>query len=475
MKDILYSIKKVMVVFLLCFIGLISYITYFQIVVAPKIVSSQYNGRVWAKRNEILRGTIYDKNMKVISRSIRTDKNHQKREYEGGAMFAHVLGYLDTRYGITGLERRYDKELSSTNVNDTIKDLMQSKGKKKEKYGNNIKTSLDFNVQQKAYELLGENKGAVVAINPKTGEIIAIVSKPSYDPNNLRGIWASINKDESRPLLNRAVSGLYPPGSTFKTVTAVSALENISGVVDKTFEDNGVLAFNERESLRNFAGESFGSISFKNAYVHSSNVVFGGLGLDLGNDRLKETAEKFYFNKDIHAKDIGIEDSRFPTLKSYQKGEIAQSAIGQATVLATPTEMALVASSVANDGVMMKPYLVTEIMNSDGKTKTKTEPEVLSEVMSKDTAQTMKDLMKGVVAYGTGGAASVDGIQVCGKTGTADHKEEGSGVAPHSWFIGFAPYDNPQIALAVIVEEGGQGGIAAAQIASGVIRSALIK
>src|SRR3712207_5620810 len=347
-------------------------------------------------------------------------------------MFAHVLGYLDTRYGITGLERRYDKELSSTNVNDTIKDLMQSKGKKKEKYGNNIKTSLDFNVQQKAYELLGENKGAVVAINPKTGEIIAIVSKPSYDPNNLKEIWASINKDESRPLLNRAVSGLYPPGSTFKTITAVSALENISGIVDKTFEDNGVLAFNERESLRNFAGESFGSISFKNAYVHSSNVVFGGLGLDLGNDRLKETAEKFYFNKDIHAKDIGIEDSRFPILKSYQKGEIAQSAIGQATVLATPTEMALVASSVANDGVMMKPYLVTEIMNSDGKTKTKTEPEVLSEVMSKDIAQTMKDLMKGVVAYGTGGAASVDGIQVCGKTGTADHKEEGSGVAPHS-------------------------------------------
>lgn len=476
MKDISSNIKKVMVVFLICFLGLFMYITYFEICVAPKIVSSQYNRRIWAKKNEVLRGSIYDRNNKEIIKSSRIDEKTQKRQYLGGEAFAHALGYINSQYGITGIERRYDEQLSNTDINEDIKNIFKiEKDEDKEKYGNNLKTSLDFNLQQKAYELLGDKKGAIVALNPKTGEILSLVSKPSYNPNNLKEIWADINKNENRPLLNRATSGLYPPGSIFKVVTAASALQNVDGLMSKIFIDNGALVFNKRQSLKNYGGAALGSINFRTAFIRSSNVVFGQLGLDLGNSKLKKTSEDFYFNKEIPSSDIAIENSRFPTLKSNEKGNIAQSAIGQASLLATPMQMALVSSTIANEGVMMKPYIVKEIVNNKGVVINKKEPQAIGEIVSKDVANTIKDFMDSVVSEGTGGNAAVEGIRVCGKTGTADHKEEGSGYLPHSWFMGFAPYEDPQIAIAIIVEEGGQGGGIASQIASEIIRTSLYK
>ncbi|WP_125154012.1 peptidoglycan D,D-transpeptidase FtsI family protein [Clostridium rectalis] len=474
MKDISGNIKKVMIIFLVCFIGLISYMTYFEIAVAPKIVSSQYNQRLWAKRNETLRGTIYDRNMKSLSKSIRISGGNQKREYEGPE-FAHALGYLSTKYGITGLEKKYDEELSSNNIKDTLSSLIKFGEKEEEKYGNNLKTTLDYNIQKKAYELLGDNKGAVVVLNPKTGEILGLVSKPSFNPNKLEESWSDINKNNGRPLLNRATSGLYPPGSTFKVVTSVSAMENLNNVVNRRFDDNGVLEFNSKESLHNFGGASYGNISFREAFVHSSNVVFGQLGLDLKNDKLKQTAEKFYFNKNIPSDGVVIENSSFPSLKNYEKGNIAQSAIGQSSILSTPMEMALVASTIANDGIMMKPYIVNEVISHNEDSLKRIKPESIGQITTREIAGTIKGYMRGVVTEGSGSAADVEGLKVCGKTGTADHKKEGSGAKPHSWFIGFAPYENPQVALAVIVEDGGQGGIAAASIASGIFRTALVK
>lgn len=475
MKDISDNIKKVLIVFLICFVGLISYITYFQVMVAPQIVNSQYNARMWAKRNEVLRGSIFDRNMKILSKSIRVDTETQKRSYEGGEAFAHALGYVDVRYGITGLERRYDKELSTSSITETLSNILKLPGQTKEKYGSNLRTTLDYNVQKRAYELLGNNRGAVVALNPKTGEILALISKPSFNPNSLEENWKNINSNKDRPLLNRATAGMYPPGSTFKVITAISALENIDNVVNKRIQDKGVLVFNEKESLKNYNGEVLGNIGLKEAFIHSSNVYFGSLGIDLGNSKLKDTAERFYFNKDIPADGVVIENSKFPSFKSYEKGNIAQSAIGQSTVLSTPMEMALVASTIANDGTMMKPHIVKGVMDSKNSLVSEVKPQKIDDVTTKENAQIIKNYMREVVAQGTGGNASVYGIKVAGKTGTADHKEEGSGAKPHSWFIGFAPYENPEIALAVIVEDGGQGGVLAASIASGVIKEALSK
>ena len=284
-----------------------------------------------------------------------------------------------------------------------------------------------------------------------------------------------MNSDVNRPLLNRAVSGLYPPGSTFKTVTAVSALKNINGIMNKTFVDNGTLRFNATQSLNDFAGESFGSINFKEAYVHSSNVVFGTIGMELGNTNLKNTAESFYFNRTLPSDGIVIDKSNFPTFKSYEVGNIAQSAIGQSQVLATPMQMAMVASTIANNGVMMEPHLVNSVVSSTGDTIKTFNNTSIGTIMTSSDANTMKDFMRGVVTDGTGSAADITGLNVAGKTGTADHKEGTKDATPHSWFIGFAPANNPKIAVAVLVEDGGQGGIAAAKIAAGVIRTSLGK
>ncbi|WP_446897879.1 peptidoglycan D,D-transpeptidase FtsI family protein [Clostridium sp. LBM24168] len=475
MNNILNNIKKVMLVFLLCFIGLISYMTYFEMLVGPNIVNSSYNRRMWIKRNEVLRGTIYDRNGNPLTKSEPINSETQKREYTGGEIFSHVLGYVDEKYGITGLERKYDDELMATDVKDNLESLIKNKGKSVKKVGNGVKTTLDTTTQKKAYDLLGENRGSVVALNPKTGAVIAMVSKPSFDPNNLKDNWADINKNSSRPLLNRATAGLYPPGSTFKTVTAISALENISGVRSKTINDTGSVQIGSDYVLHNYNGEVLGSIDFEEAYAHSSNVYFGTLGMELGNDKLKKTAEEFYFNKSIPTDGIPVEPSHFPSLKPYERGSIAQSAIGQSSDLASPLQMAVLVSTIANGGVMMKPHLVSSVITSKGNLVKTILPESAGQIISPDIANTMKSMMKSVVDYGTGTGASINGIEVSGKTGTADNQVMGANSPPHSWFIGFAPYEDPQIAIAVIVENGGQGGLIAASIASQVIASSLGK
>lgn len=479
MNDIAASVKKALFVFLLCFMALIMYITYFELFEGQKVSQDTRNQRLWVQRNKILRGTIYDRNMTALTKSTRVNETTQKTEYLGKDVFAHVIGYVDPKFGLTGLENVYDQDLMYSEPDLPNLFNFTKTQKNEEKFGHNLQTTLNSAVQQKAYDLLGDNKGAVVVLNPKTGEILAMVSKPSYDPNNLDDNWKKLNTDAvNTPLLNRATQGLYPPGSTFKTITAISSLQNINGIMNRTFNDTGKLYFNSKDSLSNFDGESFGEIGFKSAYVNSSNFVFGTLGMELGNDKLKATAEKFYFNKTIPISGVPEKfesAAKFPTYKNYEKGNMAQSGIGQAGVLATPMQMAMVACTVANDGVMMKPYLVQNILDKDGKVVKKTNPEALGTIISKENAQTMKDFMRTVVTDGTGTAANLQGINICGKTGTAEHTENGQNATPHSWFIGFAPYDNPQIAVAVIVEDGGLGGVKAAQIAAQVMQVGLKK
>lgn len=485
MNDILDNIKKVLVVYLVLIIALISYIAYFQLFKAPTIAVKPENKRLWAKRNEVLRGTIYDRNKNPLTASSRNNLLTQNREYKGGALYSHVLGYVNPKYGITGLENKYDNELTnskSLTLQSFLKSLnvmeaFKNRNKKEEKVGNSLITSLDDKVQRAAFDALGDNKGSIVVLNPKTGEILAMVSKPAFDPNNLDEVMKKANSQsyEESPLLNRAVSGMYPPGSTFKIITLTSAIENISGVTNRTFNDNGKIVFNSKQSLSNLHGNAYGSISLKEALAVSSNVVFGGLALELGNDKLKATAEKYGFNKNLPSDGIIMEDSEFPQLKSYEKGSIAQSGIGQSKVLATPIQMALVASTVANNGIMMEPKLVNEVVNKDGELVRKIPSTAISTVISQDVSNIIKSYMKNLVDERINRDWGVfRGTNAAGKTGTADYQlPNGRDAEPHSWFIGFAPADNPQVAVAVIVENGGAGGGIAAQTAGKVIRTAL--
>lgn len=486
MKNVSNSIKQVMVVFLFCFVALITYIAYFQVFSAPNIAEQQGNQRLWAKRNEVLRGTIYDRNKNPLTTSSKIDALTQKRTYVNGDLYVHALGYVDPRFGLTGLEESYDSELTKYNkitnnfLNltkdfsmDKLKAMFQSRKEDEVKVGNGVITTLDPSLQKIAYDALGDNKGAVVALNPKTGEVLAMVSKPTYNPNDLEN---SMKVTENSPLLNRAVLGVYPPGSTFKTVTLSSALENMSGVTSRTFDDTGKIVFNDKQSLSNDNGEVNGTINLKEAFRLSSNFVFGTLAMELGNDKLKATAEKFGFNSTIDSEGFKIKQSQFPKLSKAEVGNIAQSGIGQSSILATPMQMALVASTVANNGTMMEPRLVNQIIDKDNNVIKTLEPKVYNkQVISPSNAAIIKDYMKNLVDSRVDSSwGYFQGTEAAGKTGTADYNlANGQSAKPHSWFIGFAPASNPKIAVAVIVENGGYGASAAAPIAGSVIKQAL--
>ncbi len=465
MDNLTNNIKRIMIIFLVVFFVLISYLAYFTLVKGPEIVTRPDNRRMWDIRNKVVRGTIYDRSGKELSVSQKkSGSSDYKRIYKGGAVTAHTLGYYDPQYGITGLENLYDSYLSS-NISASLLAWIGNGFKEVNKKGDDVYSTLDYQLQKTAYDALGSSKGSVVVLKVDTGEILAMVSKPSYDPNNLNKNWETLMKSKNIPLLNRSVSGLYPPGSTFKVVTAVSALENIEGIKNETFTDKGKLNLGGGYTLSNDHGEVLGKINLEKALVKSSNVFFGSLGIRLEND-LYKTAQDFRFNKDIPSDGVIIDKSRFPKYKSYEKGNMAQSGIGQAEVLATPVQMALIAQTVANDGVMMKPTLVNKITDYSGNTIQSLKSSEVERVTSAEYAGEIRKYMREVVSKGTGTRAKVSGIQVCGKTGTAQHIES---KTPHSWFIGFAPYKNPQIAIAVIVEEGGYGGVAAARISQKVM------
>lgn len=452
----------------------------------PDIANDSGNKRLWARRNEILRGTIYDKDGNPLTNSIRVDKFNQSREYIYGDLYVHALGYIDERFGITGLEEEYDNELSKySSFSNGIRSLLKNLDLKKafenrdeEKIGNGIVTTLDYNLQKVAYDAMGDLKGAVVALNPKTGEVLAMVSKPTYDPKNLEQTIEDANTgvDTESKLLNRTINGLYPPGSVFKTVTLAAALENDPSITGRTFNDTGKITFDDGTELNNYMKQAHGNLDLQMAYRVSSNVVFGTLSMEMGNEKLKEVAERFGFNSRVPGIGMSISESRFPSLKDYELGNIAQSGIGQASVLSSPMQMAIVAATVANDGVLMEPKLVNKIVDKDGNTIKEIQNKTLqSDVISKEIANTIKDYMGYLVSNNIYRWPAFEGTNAGGKTGTADYMlDDGSEGVPHGWFISAAPLDDPKIAVAVIVEQGENGAGSAADIASKVVRAAVL-
>ena len=485
------SVKNIMFVFLLLFVGLITYIAYFQTFQANSIAEKEGNRRIWARRNEIERGPIYDREGNVLTKTKKESTLIQSRTYIYGDLYTSTLGYINNKYGLTGLEASYDKELTSYSSAEVglkefftdfsfnkVAEIFRDRNKKEEKVGNGVHTTLDKDIQKAAYDALGDKVGAVVALNPKTGEILAMVSKPTYDPNDLDNVMKLANEGKytDSPLINRAIGGLYPPGSTFKTVTTTSALQNIDGIQERVFTDNGKIVFNNSYSLSNSGGEAWGNIDLKQAFTVSSNVVFGTISGELGNKTLKKTAEKFGFNKQLEingCQNSQIAISKFPELKDYEVGMIAQSGIGQGSVLATPMQMAMVASTIANDGILMQPKLVNKVTDMKGNIVSTVDSKKLATVMNEEDASTIKAYMVNMV-NSSSSLYELQQLNAAGKTGTADHLDKNGNLAtPHSWFISFAPANNPKVAVAVIVENGGYGAQSAAPIATTVIRSAL--
>ncbi|MBB6624574.1 peptidoglycan D,D-transpeptidase FtsI family protein [Clostridium gasigenes] len=489
MNDLGKNVRNVMVVFLFCFIALISYMVYFQVFKGPDIAAMPGNVRLWAKRNEVIRGTIYDRNGEALTKSKRIDELSQDREYVYKDLYTHSLGYIDEQYGITGLEEEFDSELSKysgagNNLRKFFKDFdlktfFKERNQEDEKIGNGVVTTLNPKAQKAAYDLLGDQKGAVVALNPKTGEILAMVSKPTYDPNNMKLAieGATAENSEAGYLINRAVEGLYPPGSVMKTITLSAALENDPSVANRTFQDKGKITFADGRELNNYVHQVHGAISLRKGFSVSSNVVFGTLAMELGNEKLKAVAENFGFNSVVPAVGTTITKSQFPTLEEYEVGSIAQSGIGQGSVLTTPMEMALMVSAVSNNGMLMQPKLVNKVIDSQGNTVKEIPSKELKQVISPETSAVVRDYMKTLVAGKTFyGWDMLQKYGAGGKTGTADYNlPDGSEAIPHGWFVSIAPADDPQVAIAVIVENGENGVKLPAVIAANVIDAILGK
>ncbi len=457
-------IITVMTAVLVLFLIIVIYLTYFTVFMAPDIINSNYNQRIWEKEERILRGKIYDRSGTVIAESKETDDG-QKRVYPFGSLYAHTVGYNSRTYGKTNIELEFNEYLLRTqSVIEALKNEKSDFSK-----GANLSLTLDNGMTQLAANLMGNDNGSVVAINPITGEVYCLYSNPSFDPNENKLIenWDKLTENENAPFFARATQGLYAPGSTFKVVSAAAGIKG--GFEEFTTEDKGKTNVGGKE-FKNAGAKAYGLIGMEDAIRISSNVYFTELSSKIGNEALSKTAKDFYVTKKVPF-DIATKASDLD-FEEFDKAELASVSIGQGKLQVSPFNMALVACAVANDGVIMKPYMVKEAFYDNGESIYNASTDTLSRAIDRESALMLTEYMKSCVAAGTGTAARVSGISVAGKTGTAENEKAGK---THAWFIGFAPADNPQIAICVMKEYSGSGGGSVCAPVAGKIISYALK
>jgi peptidoglycan glycosyltransferase len=469
----------------LVFVVLAASVTYVQAVNGPEYRDDPRNPRLVAWRTGRERGPIVTSDQVAIalSQQSRQDAKLFEREYPHGELYAHTVGYTSVLFGSTGLESEYSSTLTSdrdSTISGVLNGILGGDTRPR-----GLRITIDHGLQMAAVEALGGQKGAIVAIDPATGAILALVSNPTFDSNTLIGPNAgeagqTLETDPEEPLRNRVTDESYSPGSVFKVITTASGLD--TGLVSPSslFPDPIELELPGSDStIKNFNGEVCNDgkeVTLEFALIHSCNTTFAQLGMDLGGMQLATTSNRFGFNQPAPF-DLDVLTSFFPNGSALEANQpaTAQSAIGQRDVQTTPLLMALTASAVANEGTMMTPYLVYDVFTSDGAVESSTEPEPWRRAMSPATAAVLADLMEQVVVSGTGGRAAVPGVRIAGKTGTA----QVTGEAPHAWFIGYGPVEpeptEHSIAIAVVVESGGDsgesasGGSVAAPIAQKVL------
>ncbi|MEC4017404.1 peptidoglycan D,D-transpeptidase FtsI family protein [Streptomyces sp. H27-D2] len=472
----------------LLILALLIRVNWVQFVQADTLSSDKHNRRVAIAQYSEPRGNIIVDGDSVTGHAQTDGADFKyKRTYKNGPMWAPVTGQASQAFGATQLENIYDGILTGNDdrlfFNRTI-DMLTGKEKRG---GGDVVTTLNGDAQKAAFKGLGDKKGAVAAINPETGAILALASTPSYDPSSFAGngekdtkAWVGLEKKNSPddPMLNRALRQTYPPGSTFKVVTAAAALEN--GLIDDVDSPTKTpLPWRLPLSTKNLENE--GNIPCENAtpriaLQYSCNTVFGKMGDDLGKDKMREQAEKFGFNKEQF---IPVRATASVYSKDMDRPSNALSSIGQFNTATTPLQMAMVTSAIANDGKLMQPYMVDQLRAPNLDVVEQTEPKKMSEPLSPENAQKLQDMMETVVDKGTGTRAKIPGVTVGGKTGTAQHGVDNS-EKPYAWFISYAKTDKgTPVAVAVVVEDGSanrgdiSGGGLAAPIATNVMKAVL--
>jgi penicillin-binding protein A len=477
-------LRRVAAACLLLFALLLVNVNYLQVVKADEYKDNPLNRRSVLDEYARARGPILVGGRPIASSKATNGELKFLRTYSDGPMYAPATGFHSPTFGRSGIERQENDYLAGTADAFFVRRLIDLVTNKKPE-GGSVSLTLDPKAQQAAWTAIQGKRGAVVALDPRTGAILALVSSPSFDPNQLAShdpekasaAWKRLNADPDQPLLNRPLAQLYPPGSTFKIITSAAALTDGRWKPDTQVDAPDVLDLPQTShDLPNFNGEACGpggKTSLQNALRISCNTAFAGVGLKLGAEKLRTQAEKFGFGEDL---DVPMQaaTSRFPA--NPDPPQTALSAIGQFDVAVTPLQMAMVAAGVANDGVVMRPYLVDTIRAPDLSTVRQTKPEALSEAISPAVAQQLQSMMVDVVDNGTGQNARIDGVRVGGKTGTA---QRGAGQKPDAWFVSFASSGGRDVAVAVVIENGAansadiSGGRLAAPIAKDVMEAVL--
>lgn len=442
--------------FVLIFISMIGYLVYFNVAESEEFINSPYNTRQDTFSDRVVRGTILSSDGQVLANTQVYEDGTEERVYPYENIFSHVVGYDSN--GKSGLESEANFSLLTSH--EFFLDQMKNEFRGEKNQGDTVVSTLDSNLQVTAYNALGDRRGAVVAIEPSTGKILVMVSKPDFNPNTLEQDWeALVNDDTNSSLLNRATMGQYPPGSTFKVVTALDYFREKGTLEGYSYLCQGSITM-EGHTINCYNGTVHGQEDFYSAFANSCNCAFADMGTGLGGSSLKKTSEDLLFNKELPF--TSYRKSSFSLDGNSGTPLIMQTSIGQGNTLVSPFHMALITCAIANKGVLMVPYLIDKVQNVTGETVSETEPEAYKRLMSENESNLLGKLMEGVVNNGTASALSGRGYTAAGKTGSAEFDEQGSS---HSWFIGYSNVEDPDLVVAIIVENGGTGSEAAVPIA----------
>lgn len=439
----------VMYLFLILFLCMMGNFAYYIQFNSTEDVNNSYNTRQEKLEIKVLRGKILSEDGQVLAETMVGKDGSETRHYPFGELFAHVVGY--STKGRYGVERSANINLLTSNA--YIGERISNDIADEKNIGDNAITTLNVKLQQIAKDALGIYKGAIVVMEPDTGKILAMVSNPGFDPNYIVSQWDELNAETTSPLINRATSGLYPPGSTFKIVTLLEYLRENDSPEDYRFNCNGRFTF-DGVTINCYHGSNHGSEDLRKSFAKSCNSSFANIGSELNYDKYKRTAEELLFNKDLPVR-FNYRSSSFVCNDKADTEEKLHTAIGQGKTVVSPLHMAMITSAVANNGVMQKPYVIDRIENYQGAVIKQYKPDDYKQVMTEDEASFIKDYMISVVEEGTGSKLSGLSYSVAGKTGSAEYNDQKGDS--HSWFTGFSNVEDPDIVVTIIVEGAGSG------------------
>lgn len=445
--------------FTVLFLVMTGYIAHYSVTHQQELINNSYNGRQKMLLAQNRRGKIFSADGEVLAQTITDDEGNEKRQYPYNNLFSHVVGYASN--GRMGVEAQANYYLINSNAPLSEKASLDIRN---EKYpGDDVYTTLNVKLQQIASTALGVYDGAIIVTEPKTGKILAMVSKPDFDPEQIESMWDDLIKDEeSSVLLNRVTQGLYPPGSTFKIITALEYIrENPDTYQNYKYQCSGAITRDE-ERIQCYHGSVHGSVDFTRSFAKSCNTSFANIGLSLERKSFKDTLDSLLFEQKLPVS-FPYGTSRVDVAESTSEADMMQVSIGQGTTSITPLQLNMITGAIANEGTLMKPYCVDYVQNSVGNTIKEFSSSAYGRLMSKEEAEILKELMKDVVEEGTASRLKDLSYTAAGKTGSAEFGTVKGDS--HAWFTGFAPVEEPQICVTIIIEGAGAGGDYAVPIA----------